>query len=97
MADIPRGALSRTERLASLPISAAGRATLGLGQRLVGRSQIEELPVVRTVVIEVVRYQAECANCHQRTTAEPPPWFAPQATFGPRIEACAGPTLPLLA
>ncbi|MEP6560918.1 MAG: AarF/ABC1/UbiB kinase family protein [Nakamurella sp.] len=42
MADIPRGALSRTARLASLPLSAAGRATLGLGQRLVGgdREQI---------------------------------------------------------
>jgi predicted unusual protein kinase regulating ubiquinone biosynthesis (AarF/ABC1/UbiB family) len=42
VADIPRGALSRTARLASLPLSAAGRATLGLGQRLVGgdREQI---------------------------------------------------------
>src|SRR5688572_3868818 len=57
------------------------------GQRRIGRSQIEELPVVRTVVIEVLRYQAECANCHQRTSAEPPPWFAPHATFGPRVEA----------
>jgi len=33
--------LSRTARLASLPISAAGRATLGLGQRLVGRDRDE--------------------------------------------------------
>ena len=41
MADIPRGALSRTARLASLPLSAAGRATLGLGQRLVGRDRDE--------------------------------------------------------
>jgi len=57
------------------------------GQRVIGRSQLEELPVIRTVVIEAVRYQAECANCHQRTTAEPPPWFAPHATFGPRVEA----------
>ena len=39
MADIPRGALSRTARLASLPLSAAGRATLGLGQRLAGRDR----------------------------------------------------------
>ncbi len=39
VADIPRGALSRTARLASLPLSAAGRATLGLGQRLVGRDR----------------------------------------------------------
>jgi transposase len=57
------------------------------GQRLIGRSQIEELPVLQTVVSEVVRYAAECANCKVRTVAEPPPWFAPQATFGPRVEA----------
>ncbi|HEY7813991.1 MAG TPA: AarF/ABC1/UbiB kinase family protein, partial [Nakamurella sp.] len=41
MVDIPRGALSRTARLASLPLSAAGRATLGLGQRLAGRDRDE--------------------------------------------------------
>jgi transposase len=57
------------------------------GQRVIGRSQVEELPVVRTVVIEVLRYQATCANCGQRTTAEPPTGFAPHATFGPRVEA----------
>lgn len=57
------------------------------GQRLMGRSQIEELPVLKTVVIEVVRYAAACANCGLRTVAEPPAWFAPQATFGPRVEA----------
>jgi transposase len=57
------------------------------GQRLIGRSQIEELPVVQTIVIEVLRYQATCANCGTRTVAEPPPWFAPQATFGPRVDA----------
>jgi transposase len=57
------------------------------GQRLIGRSQVEELPVVRTVVIEVLRYQATCANCGHRTAAEPPAWFAPHARFGPRVEA----------
>ena len=51
------------------------------------RSQVEELPVLRTVVIEVLRYQAACANCGQRTAAEPPAWFAPHATFGPRVDA----------
>jgi predicted unusual protein kinase regulating ubiquinone biosynthesis (AarF/ABC1/UbiB family) len=35
--DIPRRAVSRTARLASLPLGAAGRATLGLGKRLGGR------------------------------------------------------------
>ena len=34
--DIPRGTVSRTARLASLPLGAAGRATLGVGKRLSG-------------------------------------------------------------
>ena len=37
MTDIPRRAVSRTARLASLPLGVAGRATLGLGKRLGGR------------------------------------------------------------
>ena len=34
---MPWGSVSRTARLASLPLGAAGRATLGLGKRLSGR------------------------------------------------------------
>lgn len=34
---MPRGSVSRTARLAALPLGAAGRATLGLGKRLSGR------------------------------------------------------------
>ena len=41
MTDIPRRAVSRTARLASLPLGVAGRATLGLGKRLGGRSADE--------------------------------------------------------
>jgi predicted unusual protein kinase regulating ubiquinone biosynthesis (AarF/ABC1/UbiB family) len=39
MSEIPKGGLSRTALLASLPLSAAGRATLGWGQRLVGKDR----------------------------------------------------------
>jgi predicted unusual protein kinase regulating ubiquinone biosynthesis (AarF/ABC1/UbiB family) len=39
--DIPRRAVTRTARLAALPLGAAGRATLGLGKRLGGRSADE--------------------------------------------------------
>jgi predicted unusual protein kinase regulating ubiquinone biosynthesis (AarF/ABC1/UbiB family) len=35
---MPRGQVARTARLASLPLGAAGRATLGLGKRLSGQS-----------------------------------------------------------
>ncbi len=34
---MPRGSISRTARLASLPLGAAGRATLGIGKRLSGQ------------------------------------------------------------
>ncbi|AUG79579.1 ABC transporter ATP-binding protein [Kitasatospora sp. MMS16-BH015] len=37
MSDMPRKAVSRTARLAALPLSFAGRATIGLGKRLGGR------------------------------------------------------------
>src|SRR5829696_6184333 len=36
--DIPRWALTRTAKLASLPLGIAGRATLGLGKRIGGSS-----------------------------------------------------------
>jgi predicted unusual protein kinase regulating ubiquinone biosynthesis (AarF/ABC1/UbiB family) len=36
--DIPRRAVTRTARLAALPLGVAGRATIGLGKRLGGRS-----------------------------------------------------------
>ncbi|WP_456599909.1 ABC1 kinase family protein [Blastococcus sp. SYSU DS0616] len=35
---MPRGSVARTARLASLPLGAAGRATMGLGRRLSGQS-----------------------------------------------------------
>ncbi|MGY1713857.1 ABC1 kinase family protein [Geodermatophilus nigrescens] len=35
---IPSGSISRTARLAALPLGAAGRATLGIGKRLSGQS-----------------------------------------------------------
>ncbi|HEY3001106.1 MAG TPA: AarF/ABC1/UbiB kinase family protein [Kribbellaceae bacterium] len=35
-ADLPRKAISRTAKLASLPLGAAGRATIGLGRRIGG-------------------------------------------------------------
>src|SRR6266700_5739863 len=38
MSDIPQRRMARTARLASLPIGAAGRATMGLGKRLAGKS-----------------------------------------------------------
>jgi predicted unusual protein kinase regulating ubiquinone biosynthesis (AarF/ABC1/UbiB family) len=50
--DIPRRAVSRTARLAALPLGVAGRATLGLGKRLGGRSSAD-------VTLELQRRTAE--------------------------------------
>ena len=36
MSDLPRNAVTRTAKLATLPIGLAGRVTLGLGKRVVG-------------------------------------------------------------
>ncbi|HEU5005690.1 MAG TPA: AarF/UbiB family protein [Jatrophihabitantaceae bacterium] len=38
MSDIPQRRVARTARLASLPLGVAGRATIGLGRRMTGRS-----------------------------------------------------------
>ena len=37
MSDIPRRAVTRSAKLAGLPLGVAGRATIGLGKRLGGR------------------------------------------------------------
>jgi predicted unusual protein kinase regulating ubiquinone biosynthesis (AarF/ABC1/UbiB family) len=52
MTDIPRRAVSRTARLAALPLGVAGRATIGLGKRLGGKSSAE-------VTLELQRRTAE--------------------------------------
>jgi predicted unusual protein kinase regulating ubiquinone biosynthesis (AarF/ABC1/UbiB family) len=41
VSDIPQRRVSRTAKLASLPLGAAGRATVGLGKRITGRSSAE--------------------------------------------------------
>ncbi|MEI8410057.1 MULTISPECIES: ABC1 kinase family protein [unclassified Kribbella] len=52
MSDLPRKALSRTAKLASLPLGAAGRATVGLGKRIGGAP-------AETVIAEFQRRTAD--------------------------------------
>jgi predicted unusual protein kinase regulating ubiquinone biosynthesis (AarF/ABC1/UbiB family) len=52
VSDLPRKALSRTAKLATLPIGAAGRATVGLGKRIGGAP-------AETVLAEFQRRTAE--------------------------------------
>lgn len=55
--------------------------------RLLGTSQVVEIPPVRPVVIEARRYGCVCPNCGRRLAGEYPPGLEPQRVFGPRLES----------
>lgn len=57
------------------------------GGRLLGTSQVVELPPVRPVVTEARRYQATCPNCGRQQAGQYPPGWEAQRVFGPRLEA----------
>jgi transposase len=51
------------------------------------RHQIEELPVVRPLVIETQIHEVECPHCHTLQRGEPPQGLEATRQFGPRLEA----------
>jgi transposase len=51
------------------------------------RHQIEELPVVRPLVIETRIHELECPHCHTLQRGVPPEGLEPNRQFGPRLEA----------
>ena len=51
------------------------------------RHQLEELPVVRPLVIETQIHEVECPHCHTLQRGEPPEGLAATRQFGPRLEA----------
>ncbi len=51
------------------------------------RHQIEELPIVRTLVIETQIHETECPHCHTLQRGVPPEGLEPTRPFGPRLEA----------
>ena len=57
------------------------------GGRLLGTSQVVELPPVRPVVTEARRYQATCPNCGRKQVGQYPPGLEAQRVFGPHLEA----------
>jgi transposase len=67
-----------------------GAALAETGQRRVRRSQVVELPELRSVVIEAQVYAARCARCGERTVGEAPAGLESTRTFGPRVEALLG-------
>ena len=58
-----------------------------VGGRLLGASQVVEIPPVQPVVIEARRYGCACPNCGRPQAGEYPAGLAPQRVFGPRLEA----------
>lgn len=56
-------------------------------QKLVGRSQVIEIPPIEPVVVEAERYGCGCPKCHQFQTADYPPGLEPERVFGARLEA----------
>ena len=55
-------------------------------QKLIGRSQVVEIPPVRPVVIEAERYGCRCPACRTFQTADYPPGLEPERVFGARLE-----------
>jgi transposase len=63
-----------------------GEDLTGLPGWVRGRSQQTELPPVRPVVIEVVRYACTCPTCGRRNVAAYPEGWNPRQRFGPRLQ-----------
>ncbi len=55
--------------------------------RLLGTSQVVEIPPVQPVVIEARRYECACPGCGHRQAGAYPAGLEPQRVFGPRLEA----------
>jgi transposase len=56
-------------------------------QRLLGCSQVVEIPPVQPVVVEAERYGCTCPECGTWQAADYPPGMEPERVFGRRIEA----------
>ncbi len=57
------------------------------GGKLLGTSQVVEIPPVQPVVIEALRFGCACPNCGCPQAGEYPAGLEPQRVFGPRLEA----------
>jgi transposase len=58
----------------------------GLPQRLLGSSQVGEIPPVEPVVVEARRYGCICPHCGVRQSAAYPSGMEPERVFGRRLE-----------
>jgi len=63
-----------------------GHDLSAMAQHEAGRHQIIDLPPLRPVVREVVRYGRYCPGCHSYQRASAPPGYEPGRVFGPHLE-----------
>lgn len=56
-------------------------------QKVVGSSQVVDIPPVKPVVIGALRCAVDCPVCGQQQTADYPPGLEAERVFGPRLEA----------
>jgi transposase len=59
----------------------------GVAPDRVVRHQVEELPIVRRLVIETQIHEVECPHCHTLQRGNPPEGLEVTRPFGPRLEA----------
>ena len=55
--------------------------------KLLGTSQVVELPPIQPLIIEARRYQVTCPRCAHHQQADYPPGLGPPRTFSARLEA----------
>jgi transposase len=56
-------------------------------QKVVGSSQVVEIPPIQPVVIEAQRYGCTCPNCGKEQTADYPDGMESERVFGSRLES----------
>lgn len=56
-------------------------------RREIGRQQVVEIPEIKAIVVELVRYERTCACGHCQRDEYPVGYQAPHQVFGPRLHA----------
>lgn len=70
-----------------IPCEQCGQDLQAAPRREIGRQQVVELPEVKVMVVELVRYARTCACGHCQTDTYPAGYQQPHQAFGPRLHA----------
>jgi transposase len=69
------------------PCAVCGAELEAADRRVVGRQRVVELPEMKVVTVELVRYERTCACGHCQRDAYPDGYQQPHQVFGPRLQA----------